>query len=202
MVNGDAPHGGILLPFSQVSATGLCYDTFVNTNAFSLILTGSFSPPPSLQEGGGCHPAFLPWCFQLSATVDRFAMQRYQLVSDSSQFIQGSWKWLLLIYRLLGRCESDTCRRGQIRGGGGALRSVGTLPLYHSPTGFGAAVSSPCSNAVKPPRDEKREMQKKEMSENFWGGAKPLFSDGLDFNRCLFLRKSHICVIHDLKKDE
>lgn len=82
------------------------------------------------------------------------------------------------------------------------------LPLYHSPTGFGAAVSSPCSNAVKPPRDEKREMQKKEMSENFWGGGgrggvkggKPLSSDVLDFNRCLFLCKSHICVIHDFKK--
>lgn len=114
MVNGDAPRGGISLPFLQVSATGLCYDTFVNTNVFPPILTGS-PPLPPCRRGG----TFLPWCFQLGATVDRFAMQRYQLVSDSSQFIQGSWKWLLLIYRLLGRCESDTRRRGQIRGWGG-----------------------------------------------------------------------------------
>lgn len=54
MVNGDAPRGVISLPFSQVSATGLCYDTFVNTNVFPPILTGS--PPPSLQEGGDLPP--------------------------------------------------------------------------------------------------------------------------------------------------
>lgn len=66
-VNGDAPHGGILLPFSQVSATGLCYDTFVNTNVFSLILTGSLSPPLSLQEGegGGLSSSLPPLVFSI-----------------------------------------------------------------------------------------------------------------------------------------
>lgn len=196
------PHmGAFYRPFRRYRQQ-VCATTPLSTQMYSLSFSLALSLPLPPYGGGGCHPAFLPWCFQLRATVDRFAMQRYQLVSDSSQLIQGSWKWLLLIYRLLGRCESDTCRRGQIRGRGGALRSVGMLSLYHSPTGLGAAVSSPCSNAVKPPRDEKREMQKKEMSENFCGGwgVGGGFSDVLDFNRRLFLRKSHICVIRHFKK--
>lgn len=200
------PHMGAFHCHFRRYRQRVCATTPLSTQMYSLPF--SLPPPPFLPTGGG--GAFLPWCFQLGATVDRFAMQRYQLVSDSSQFIQGSWKWLLLIYRLLGRCESDTRRRGQIRGWGGgwggALRSVGMLPLYHSPTGFGAAVSSPCSNAVKPPRDEKREMQKKEMSENFWGGGggkggvNPSSQMYWISTAACFLCKSHICVIHDFKK--
>lgn len=114
------PHMGAFHCHFRSFRQRVCATTPLSTQMYSLSFSLALPPlPPSLQEGGAVIRPPPPWCFQLSATVDRFAMQRYQLASDSSQFIQGSWKWLLLIYRLLGRCESDTRRRGQIQCGGG-----------------------------------------------------------------------------------